>query len=104
MKDLGKHKSYLYRMTAVFAIKDMASILGPELTTKELRQVLLDLAEDPVPNVRFNVAKVLGTLMTNGSLILPQPAVEHTLTKLKADTDADVKYYAEQSLIDINKQ
>ena len=104
VKDLGRHKSYLYRMTAVFAIHDMAAILGPELTTKELRQVLLDLAEDQVPNVRFNVARVLGILMTSGALILPQPAVEHTLMKLKMDDDADVKYYAEQALTDINKQ
>ena len=101
---LGSDHSYLMRMTAVFAIQDMAPILGPQLTTEKLLPVLVQLATDPVPNVRFNSAKVLGVLMTQGRLVLPQPLVEHTLAKLKGeDTDADVKYYADCSLGEINK-
>ena len=105
VKDLGRLKSYLYRMTAVFAIKDMASVLGPELTTKELRQVLLDLAR-AIPNVRFNVAKMLTLRLMTKRLATAATTggIEHILTTLKADADADVKYYAEQSLVDINKQ
>jgi hypothetical protein len=100
---LGSNHSYLMRMTAVFAIADLAPILGRELTTEKMLPVLVQLATDPVPNVRFNSAKVLGTLMTKGFLVLPQPLVEHTLANLKQDADADVKYYADCSLTDINR-
>ena len=100
---LGSDHSYLMRMTAVFAIRDMAPILGKALTTEKLLPVLVHLATDPVPNVRFNSAKVLGVLMTAGHIVLPQPLVEHTLANLRADADADVKYYADCSLQDINR-
>jgi len=101
---LGSHKSYLFRMTAVFAISEMAACLGAELTTEKLLPVVVKLANDSVANVRFNSARVLGSLMTSGAIVLPQPLVEHTLSILKQDPDADVKYYAEQALNDINKQ
>ncbi len=34
-------------------------MLGPELTTAHVLPAVIKLSEDPVPNVRFNVAKAL---------------------------------------------
>jgi len=100
---LGAHPSHLMRMTAVFAMADLAPVLGRDLTTEHLLPVLVQLARDAIPNVKFNSARVLGTLMTSGYVVLPQPLVEHTLAELKNDPDADVRYYADSSLQDINR-
>lgn len=98
--ELGNNKSYLFRMTAVFAIKDMAKILGPVNTTAKLLPVLINLANDSVPNVRFNCARVIGALLTSRGIVNQDDSlkkIDETLKKLAQDTDADVKYYAEQS-------
>ncbi len=45
---LGSHKSYLYRMTALNTIKDMARVVGTEITSKQLVPVVVKLSSDPV--------------------------------------------------------
>jgi serine/threonine-protein phosphatase 2A regulatory subunit A len=66
--NLGGHRSYLYRLTAVFAIGDMSPILGSVVACEQFVPVLAMLAVDPVPNVRFNTVKVVMTMAQNGQL------------------------------------
>ena len=66
--NLGQHRSYLYRLTAVFAIGDMSPILGSSVVCEQFVAVLSQLAVDPVPNVRFNTVKVISTMASNGQL------------------------------------
>ena len=65
---LGAHRSYLYRLTAVFAMGDMAAILGSGVVVRQFVPVLAQLAVDPVPNVRFNTVKVIMQLAQSGRL------------------------------------
>jgi serine/threonine-protein phosphatase 2A regulatory subunit A len=60
--------------------------------------LLLRLAPDTVPNIRFNVAKTLSTLipLLDGTVV--QQKVRPCLSKLFDDTDRDVKFYASQAL------
>ncbi|WVQ82727.1 hypothetical protein IAT38_004859 [Cryptococcus sp. DSM 104549] len=97
--EMGTHQNYLYRMTTIFAITTMA----PSLNTPIIRDTVLDsalnLANDAIPNIRFNVAKCLETLAAvlagsaEGGEIVTRRIVP-ALKKLQEDSDADVRYFA----------
>ena len=60
--------------------------------------LVIRMAEDPVPNIRFNVAKTMGILIKNLDANSIQTKVKPALTKLYEDPDRDVKFYASQAL------
>jgi hypothetical protein len=75
--------------------------MAPSLTTQIIRdsvlEAALNLSNDPIPNIRFNVAKCLETLATQliqssegGDVIERQ--ILPALRKLQDDNDADVRY------------
>ncbi|WVQ77026.1 hypothetical protein IAR50_006705 [Cryptococcus sp. DSM 104548] len=97
--EMGNHQNYLFRMTTIFAITTMA----PSLDTPIIRDTVLDaalsLANDAIPNIRFNVAKCLETLaavlaQTPEGQELIHRKVSPALRKLQEDPDADVRYFA----------
>jgi len=108
--------NYLYRLTTVFAITTMAPALNAEITqaptapasgTSSQQPSILEtvnvLASDPIPNIRFNVAKALEVLATvladkPGGNDLVRDTVIPALMKLKDDDDADVRYFAGKAL------
>lgn len=69
---------------------------------KQLVEVMLLLAEDPVPNIRFNVSKTIEVYyakMTPGSKIKCESAVK----KMCGDSDFDCSYFAKKCLDKIEK-
>lgn len=69
----------------------------------EILEALLHLSSDPIPNIRFNVAKSLEVLaITYGSTpegkAIIQSKILPALHDLKNDTDADVRYFATHAL------
>ena len=65
---------------------------------------LLKSAEDPVPNIRIRVATILGIVgkkCSNDENF--QSTVKPVLTRMMQDSDRDVKYFAEKSLVELNK-
>jgi len=117
---MGKHPNYLFRMTTVQAITvrglaDLASrlliflkqIIAPSLTLPIVRadiiEPLLQLASDPIPNIRFNVAKSLEALASTfgtsseGKELVRQRIIP-VLEQQKNDQDADVRYFAARAL------
>lgn len=60
--------------------------------------LVLRLGQDTVPNIRFNVAKTLSTLIPLLDSTVVQQKVRPCLSKLFDDTDRDVKFYASQAL------
>lgn len=81
--------------------------MTPSLDVPTIRDSVLDsallLVNDPIPNIRFNVAKaleVLGvTLSTDaeGQEIAGRKIVP-ALEKLSGDSDPDVRYFASRAL------
>lgn len=57
--ELGKHPNYLYRMTTIFAISTMAPALDRPTIAQTVLPTVSALMGDPIPNIRFNVAKAL---------------------------------------------
>jgi serine/threonine-protein phosphatase 2A regulatory subunit A len=78
-------------------------VLSEGAQQPSISETIVHLAEDPIPNIRFNVAKALEVLAT---VVGPQPggqevvkdALVPAIRKLKDDSDADVRYFAGKAL------
>lgn len=88
---LSYSPAFSKRMTALRII----SKLGPFFDEKEFYKCLECLSKDRVPNIRFNVAKTVKSLIENTNI---RKDALTLLEKLKEDSDMDVKYYAEDAL------
>ncbi|CAD7954245.1 unnamed protein product [Amoebophrya sp. A120] len=107
-KDLISHENYLLRVTAIQAMAKMIQIDPANYGEKDVEEVqfriadkILSLAEDPVPNVRFNVARALPQLLQALAMesdFLQRRAVETLENLAKSDSDPDVAHFASQSL------
>lgn len=125
---MSTHPSFLFRMTTVLAITVRVDVtllfpvfyteflfpfnnfqtIAPTLTLEVLCDDILDpllrLANDPIPNIRFNVAKSLNVIGTKineqpeGSQIF-QKRISPTVERLKNDSDADVRYFASRAAV-----
>ncbi|ODO05915.1 hypothetical protein I350_04976 [Cryptococcus amylolentus CBS 6273] len=97
--EMGNHQNYLFRMTTIFAITTMAPSLDTPIIRDTVLDAALNLANDAIPNIRFNVAKCLETLaavlaQTPEGQELIHRKVAPALRKLQDDPDADVRYFA----------
>ncbi|CAL5442214.1 unnamed protein product [Camellia sinensis] len=97
--DMINNPHYLYRMTILHAICLLAPVMGPEITCSKLLPVVITASKDRVPNIKFNVAKVLQSLIP---IVDQSRVVEKTirpcLVELSEDPDVDVRYFASQAL------
>lgn len=88
----------------------MAPALDLDVIRSEVLTVVLTLAEDRIPNIRFNVAKALEVLAvrlatpsatSNESLQegidLVRNGILPCLSQLMADKDPDVRFFAEKA-------
>jgi len=92
------HSNFLYRMTSLSAVSTLSSTVGQETLTQVMLPVVLRMRDDPVPNIRFNVAKTLQLLISHLDSGVVQTQVEPCLRTLKEDSDKDVRYFAGQAL------
>ncbi|KAF9241372.1 armadillo-type protein [Melanogaster broomeanus] len=93
---MGQHPNYLYRMTTVQAITTISPSLTLPIVQAEIIAPLLQLAVDPIPNIRFNVGKALEVLATTFGNT-PRRIVP-ALEQQKNDNDADVRYFSMRAL------
>lgn len=91
---------YLYRMTILVAISMLAPIVGNEVVNESMLPVLVVAAKDPVPNVKFSVAKTLQKMMQESIIDqnMVSEIVRPCLQELSKDEDIDVQYFASQAL------
>ncbi|KAF8846395.1 ARM repeat-containing protein [Paxillus ammoniavirescens] len=100
---MGQHPNYLYRMTTVQAITTISPSLTLPIVQAEIITPLLQLAEDPIPNIRFNVAKALEILAVTfgntpeGTEFVKQRIIP-ALEQQKNDGDADVRYFSTRAV------
>ncbi|OSX67583.1 hypothetical protein POSPLADRAFT_1164991 [Postia placenta MAD-698-R-SB12] len=100
---MGQHPNYLYRMTTVQAVSVISPSLTLDIVRGDIIDTLLHLSNDPIPNIRFNVAKALEVLATTfgntpeGRQLVQQKIIP-ALEILKNDTDADVRFFATRAL------
>ncbi|KAG6857573.1 hypothetical protein H0H87_000172 [Tephrocybe sp. NHM501043] len=100
---MGQHPNYLFRMTTVQAITTISPSLDLDIVRADIIGPLLLLANDPIPNIRFNVAKSLEVLAITfnttkeGHDFIEQQVIP-ALDQQKNDQDADVRYFATRAL------
>jgi serine/threonine-protein phosphatase 2A regulatory subunit A len=93
-----KNPHYLYRMTVLVAISSLANYVSQEVFVSSMLPVLVSCAKDRVPNVKFNVAKVLERVAPLVDHSVVTQTIKPCLTELSEDADADVQFYARQAL------
>jgi serine/threonine-protein phosphatase 2A regulatory subunit A len=82
----------------------MAPAVTPEVIRDYILPTVNKLVSDPIPNIRFNVAKsyevLIPVLRQNPETsVLLETQVKPALTKLRDDSDNDVKFFAEKALL-----
>ncbi|KAJ0730370.1 putative armadillo-like helical protein [Helianthus annuus] len=86
--DMIKNPHYLYRMTVLRAISLLAPVMGSEIT---------------LPNIKFNVAKVLQSLVPIVDHSVVEKSIKPCLVELAEDPVVDVRYFANQALQSIDQ-
>ena len=81
----------------------MTPSLNIDVIKDPVLQTLLSLLQDPIPNIRFNVAKSLETIVaTYGKApegkALAKEKIIPAVQSLQNDPDADVRYFASRAL------
>lgn len=100
---MATHPNYLYRMTTIFAISAITPSLTVEVLRDDVLETVLRLAGDPIPNIRFNVAKTLEVISivmagSEAGAEVTEKSLLPTLQQLQADNDADVRYFSGRAL------
>ncbi|KAH8304577.1 hypothetical protein KR059_012535 [Drosophila kikkawai] len=89
---------YLYRMTCLFCVNELAMFCGMDTATNIMLPTVLLLSEDPIANVRFNVAKTLKKIFPFLEASVMDAKVKPALDKLRADEDVDVQNFAADAI------
>jgi serine/threonine-protein phosphatase 2A regulatory subunit A len=80
----------------------MSQALSGEVIRDHILALANNLASDPIPNIRFNVAKAIGYMVPILKKSNLQNAlndkVKPILSKMLEDADVDVRFYAQSSL------
>lgn len=76
----------------------LAPVVGSDVISNSMLPLVVKMASDAVPNIRFNVAKTIQTLIPLLETSVVQTRVKPCLAKLFEDSDRDVRYYAGQGL------
>ena len=79
----------MMRIMAIHQINKIHSEVTPSFNNSVICPCLLKLAEDPVPNIRFNVSKTIGEVakhMSNANLVKLKAALKKMSEN---DTDFD---------------
>ncbi|AMD18843.1 HBL059Cp [Eremothecium sinecaudum] len=94
-------ENFVYRITLLSALTELVPVVSPQVITDKILPFINHLANDNVPNIRFNAAKsyaVIAEALDEKYASLIKDTVIVALEKLCQDNDVDVRYFASQSL------
>jgi serine/threonine-protein phosphatase 2A regulatory subunit A len=92
---------YLYRMTILVAIGNLAPVVSHDVLCNSMLPIVIASSEDKVPNIKFNVAKMLKQLIPLVDNSVWNDVIKPCLLLLCEDGDVDVRYFAKQALSSI---
>jgi len=96
--NLHSHANYLFRLTCLFAISSFTEVTASAAIESAILPIVIKMSADPVPNIRFNVAKTLQAICAKIDRQVVLDRVKPALQALLDDQDRDVKFYAGQAL------
>lgn len=92
------HCNYLHRMTALYAIQVLTESLDVDMLGKEVLPLVLRMASDPVPNIRFNVSRTLQRMAPRLQNTAVENQIRPALDGLVDDADRDVRYFSRKAM------
>mmetsp|Transcript_3983 Transcript_3983/g.15041 ORF Transcript_3983/g.15041 Transcript_3983/m.15041 type:complete len:589 (-) Transcript_3983:1183-2949(-) len=95
---MSSFPNYLYRMTTLFSVSALCEVVSPQIINDVILDEVLKMVNDRVPNVRFNVAKTLQTMIPHLDSGIVSEKIRPSLEQLKQDSDPDVKAFAIEAL------
>jgi serine/threonine-protein phosphatase 2A regulatory subunit A len=91
----------MIRIHSVHLMNSMHTHVSRQTISNKFSKVMIKLAEDPVPNIRFNVSKSVKTYWAFFSRE-HKMQIEQLLKKMaESDPDFDAKYYATKALEEV---
>ena len=122
MERMQMHQNYLHRTTALYVLQMIVKCLSIAVINKKVLPIIVLMAADPVPNIRFIAAKTIqivsarcqalkakgigGNNNSNSNLQGQQgintEEISTVLSKLMLDSDRDVKFYAALAAKELN--
>jgi len=75
----------------------MATVVDEDAARSEMLPLILEMATDDVPNIRFNVAKELESIAPVCGLSTYESQISPVLHMLVEDADRDVRFYSEKT-------
>jgi len=97
--------NYLYRMTALYAVGQLSTVLGADSVEECFLALLTErAATDVVPNIRFCAAKMLAIVAGVVKERVRNGPVKRCLTTLadESEKDLDVRFFAQEALGKLN--
>ena len=99
MEEFHKHQTFAKRIHTLFVIQNVHSEVSDKFLNDRLyKQFMKKLADDPVPNIRFNFAKTAQLIYKKLSNSNKMDCTEALKKLQENDPDFDVKYYAVKTL------
>lgn len=99
---IGQHRNYLRRLTLLFALGSICSVVSISMITDTFLPMMESLSADPIANVRFNVAKtfeaMVPVLLAADQSALVDAKILPILQQLERDLDQDVQDFALRAL------
>lgn len=100
VEQLSNAQSYLVRITSIHALCEIGFSVDERTRVDRILPAILRQCQDPIANVRFNVAKGIHRLIPH----LPKQSLSDTvkpqLQRLSRDIDADVQFFSVEALND----
>lgn len=103
---LDPQANYLMRLTSLLAMKTLTPALSAKCLRESVLPFVLDMFNDPVPNIRFNCAKTLQAISTSlgGQDATIKDTIVPVLKKHAEDNDVDVRFFVNAALQEIEVQ
>lgn len=88
-------------LAACLLLQTLGAAVAPATLQGTLLPFILSFCSDPVPNLRFNVAKSLERLASRVDAPVRAASIRPALERLAADGEEDVRYYAARALANV---
>ena len=98
IREFARSEKWAIRIQSIFMTRIISKDLDIDVLNKDIIPVIISLKEDTVPNIKFNIAKILDELSTTLSkenIFIGRNALT---TMRDNDLDEDVKYFAAKAL------
>jgi serine/threonine-protein phosphatase 2A regulatory subunit A len=104
VNEIRQHESYLRRLTALQGFAMMAKAMDSDTASIEILPLILEMATDIVPNIRFNVARELEEVAPVCGLLAYESQILPIISILLDDDDRDVRYYSEKAASELKSK